>query len=196
MSGSSTQLQRDLLVETGVRTFHERGYTATGVRQVAAAAGVPLGSFTNHFRSKEQFALAVLERYVARLDGIMDATLRDGSREPLHRLDAYFEAIEQALAERNWGTGCLIPDMATETPVHSEVLRGTLVQLLERQTAAFAAVLRNLTGPDDAEDLAAVLLAAWHGTLLRMKVDRTGQPVARFRRVMRSFLPHSPAGQL
>ena len=66
--------QRDLLVATGARLFHERGYTATGVRQIAAAAGVPLGSFTNHYRSKERFALDVLASYAEELDGVMAAT--------------------------------------------------------------------------------------------------------------------------
>ena len=181
--------QRDLLVETGAHLFHERGYTATGVRQVAAAAGVPLGSFTNHFRSKEQFALGALELYVARLGEIMDATLGDSSRPPVQRIHAYFDAIERALGEHDWGVGCLIPDLATETPAHSEVLRLALARVLERQTAAFAGVLRDLTKPDEADDLAAVLLAAWHGTLLRMKVERSGAPVARFKRTLLRLLP-------
>jgi TetR/AcrR family transcriptional repressor of nem operon len=188
MSQPPAPTQRDLLVETGARIFHERGYTATGVRQVAAAADVPLGSFTNHFRSKERFALVVLEHYVARLDGIMDATLHDASQPPAGRIHAYFDAIEHALDEHNWGVGCLIPDLATETPAHSELLRGALVQVLERQTTAFAGVLRELAQPGNADDLAAVLLAAWHGTLLRMKVERSSVPLARFRRTLHRLL--------
>jgi len=188
MSPPPAPTQRDLLVETGARIFHERGYTATGVRQVAAAADVPLGSFTNHFRSKERFALVVLEHYVGRLDRIMQATLNDTSHPPARRIEAYFDAIERALDEHDWGVGCLIPDLATETPAHSALLRGALAEVLERQTAAFAAVLRDLAEPGDADDLAAVLLAAWHGTLLRMKVERSSAPVARFRRTLRRLL--------
>lgn len=179
--------QRDLLIETGARIFHERGYTATGVRQVAAAAAVPLGSFTNHFRSKEQFALAALEHYVARLSQVMQATLDDTSHPPACRVEAYFEAIESALEQHDWGVGCLIPDLAAEAPAHSELLRGALAQILDLQTASFAAVLRDLEMPD-ADDLAAVLLAAWHGTLLRMKVERSSAPVVRFKRTLRRLL--------
>jgi hypothetical protein len=46
--------------------------------------------------------------------------------------------------------------------------------------------------PDDADaaaDLAAFLLAAWHGTLLRMKVERNSAAVDRFRRMLSSLLP-------
>ncbi|MES3101428.1 TetR/AcrR family transcriptional regulator [Sphingomonas faeni] len=188
MSSPSVSSQRDLLVETGARLFHERGYSATGVRQVAAAADVPLGSFTNHFRSKERFALVVLDHYVARLDTIMRVTLGDTSRPPARRLEAYFDAIESALNERDWGVGCLIPDLATEASIHTEPLRGALAKVLEQQTAAFAAVLNDIVETDGVDDVAAVVLAAWHGTLLRMKVERSGEPVARFRRVLRRLL--------
>ena len=188
MTSPSAPTQRELLVETGARMFHERGYTATGVRQVAAAAHVPLGSFTNHFRSKEGFALAVLEHYVCRLDQIMQATLNNPSCPPSRRIEAYFDAIEHALDEHEWGVGCLIPDLATEVPAYSELLRGALARVLERQTTAFTTVLRQLVEPDEADDLAAVLLAAWHGTLLRMKVERSGAPVARFRRILGRLL--------
>ena len=39
------------------------GYVGSSVRDIAAAAGAPQGSFTNHFRSKEEFAGEVLDRY-------------------------------------------------------------------------------------------------------------------------------------
>lgn len=188
MSLLSSSTQRHLLVETGARIFHQRGYTATGVRQVAAAAGVPLGSFTNHFRSKEGFGLAVLDHYVDRLDQIMDATLRDSSLPAVRRIETYFEIIGAALDDHDWAVGCLIPDLATETPAQSELLRVALAQVLERQTAAFADVLSYLVKPGDADDLAAVLLAAWHGTLLRMKVERSNAPVERFRRTLGRIL--------
>ena len=48
--------------------------------------------------------------------------------------------------------------------------------------------MRHLAGPDEADDLAAVLLADGHGTLLRMKVERSGAPAARFRRILGRFL--------
>jgi TetR/AcrR family transcriptional repressor of nem operon len=180
-----TLAQRKLLVETGTRLFHERGYTATGVRQVAAAADVPQGSFTNHFRSKESFGLAVLDNYVERLETIMQATLRDGTRTPADRIDLYFKVVEQSVAARNWHVGCLIPDLAAEVPAHSDALRDALMQIIERQAASFADVLREIADPIDADDTAAILMAAWHGTLLRMKVERNGDAIVRFRRALR-----------
>src|SRR5882672_1420 len=45
------------LLTEGLRVVHERGYGGASVRDIVAAAGVPHGSFTNHFASKEAFGL-------------------------------------------------------------------------------------------------------------------------------------------
>ena len=45
--------------------MHERGYAGASVRDIVQAAGVPQGSFTNHFASKEAFGLEILDLYFA-----------------------------------------------------------------------------------------------------------------------------------
>ena len=51
------------LVDAGSQLFLERGYNETGLNDILAAAGVPKGSFYHHFRSKEDFALEVVDQY-------------------------------------------------------------------------------------------------------------------------------------
>ena len=55
--------------KAGLKVMFRSGYQGASVRDVCAAAGVPQGSFTNHFRSKEVFAQEVLDRYFANLQG-------------------------------------------------------------------------------------------------------------------------------
>ena len=47
----------------------------SSVRDIVRAAGVPQGSFTNHFASKEVFALEALDLYYARSCKMMRETL-------------------------------------------------------------------------------------------------------------------------
>ena len=54
---------REKLLTAGLQVVFEQGYFGASVRDIVQAAGVPQGSFTNHFRSKEAFCLEVLERY-------------------------------------------------------------------------------------------------------------------------------------
>ena len=180
---------RERLIESGVTTLHRRGFTAAGVREITGAAGVPQGAFTNPFRSKEAFGIAVLDRYFERTKAILDATLHDQSRAPVERLRAYFDAITGLLAGAGWRHGCLISNLSLEAAEHSEVLRGRLGQVLGSLTQPIAEVLPaaqaagEVRAALDAEELAEVLIAAWHGAMLRMKVERRREPLDRFQRV-------------
>lgn len=181
---------RDKIIEAGMAAVHRRGFAASGVRDIAVAAAVPLGSFTNHFRSKDRFGVAVLDRYFADLQTVIDTTLRDQSRPPIARLHAYFDAITDRLAASGWRHGCLIGNLSLEVPEHSEALRIRLSELFAEWTQPFAEAVTaaqqagELRADLDADDLAAVLLAGWHGAMMRMKVDRSRAPLDRFRRVV------------
>ena len=183
------QDQASALIESAARLFHRQGYGATGAREIAVAAGVPQGSFTNHFRSKEALATAALDSYVARLTELMRATLDDRTCPAKQRLLAYFDLIAARLADAGWERGCMIPDLATEASAFGETLRSRLVDVLREQSAAFETVLRELLREADAGDMAGFVVAAWHGSLLRMKAERSAEAVDRFRRVLDRLLP-------
>src|SRR5258708_29822183 len=82
---------REKILTEGLRVVHERGFGASSVRDIVQAAGVPQGSFTNHFASKEAFGLEVLARYIAMTDAAVTATLRNDALAPLPRLRRWIE---------------------------------------------------------------------------------------------------------
>jgi len=55
---------REQILTTGLALLHGRGFNATSVQDITEAAGVPKGSFYNHFASKEALGLEVVQRYV------------------------------------------------------------------------------------------------------------------------------------
>lgn len=181
---------RERLIRAGVAVVHERGFGTTGVREIASAAGVPHGSFTNHFRSKEAFGALVLERYYEALDQIMRETLENPALDPLARIWSYFDRVASLVAEGNWRCGCMIPDLAAEVPPHSETIRLRLQDVLQDQACRFerAVGLAQHQWDDVHDDLGSFVLAAWHGTLLRMKVERDGVALDRFRRVLEMLI--------
>ena len=180
---------REKILESGLRTVHERGYSAAGVREITAAAGVPQGSFTNHFPSKEAFGLAVLDRYFEGVEATMEATLGDHVKSPVERLRAYFDVVTCRLARAGWRYGCLIGNLSLEQVEHSEALRDRLAIVMAAITDQFAATVREAQAageirPDlSPEDLASALVSAWQGAMLWMKVHRSPEPIERFHRV-------------
>lgn len=92
------------------------------------------------------------------------------------------------ISQTGWEQGCLTPDLATESSAFGEQLRSRLVDVMQRQVAAFETVLGEALKDADGRDMAAFVIAAWHGTLLRMKAERSQQPIDRFRCVLHSLL--------
>jgi DNA-binding transcriptional regulator YbjK len=81
----SEQRRRGIL-EAVLRLIAEGGVDAVTHRRVAAEAGVPLGSTTYYFRSREELVLEAFRFYVAANTALYADLDRSGERETLHGL--------------------------------------------------------------------------------------------------------------
>ena len=79
--------------------------------------------------------------------------------------------------------------MGLEAAEHSEPIRARLGEIFAEWTLPFADVIRDAQAAGDAsadldpDEAGAALLEAWHGAMLRMKVDRSPAPLKRFKRL-------------
>src|ERR1700712_2552036 len=97
ISRMSRVSNREKILTEGLRVVHAHGYAGASVRDIVQAAGVPQGSFTNHFTSKEAFGLEILELYFSNGRAVMAETLRNDALPPLARLEAYIDANKTRL---------------------------------------------------------------------------------------------------
>ena len=67
---------KQLIQETAVRLFNERGYDQVSLRDIAREAGVAIGSLTYHFRRKEDLLDAILADLHGGFEATLDRTLR------------------------------------------------------------------------------------------------------------------------
>ena len=165
------------------------GYNGTGVRDIVAQAGAPQGSFTNHFRSKEAFAEAVLERYFCHVKTLVAQALDDRSLSPRARLKRYLDIITERLAYDGWTRGCLIGDFSLETAQISEPLRLRLQAIYGEWIEPFAECIAEAQQRGEIAttfppaELAEFLISSWEGAIMRMKVERSVEPLERFKRI-------------
>jgi TetR/AcrR family transcriptional repressor of nem operon len=181
---------REEILDAGLKVMFEAGYQGATVRDICAAAGAPHGSFTNHFRSKEAFAVEVLDRYFANTKGYVRETLEDRSLSPRERLKRYLEIISGVLGDAQWNRGCLIGDFSLETASQSELLREKLEAVFREWRAPFAACIGEAQAAGEIDstfepmELAEFLLASWEGAILRMKVERGPAALNRFKNIV------------
>jgi len=79
---------RDRLIEAARRLFGKRGYEATSIEAVLAAARVKRGSLYHHFQSKEALFDAVLDRQVAGISRAVGLAARAAGPDPVETLRA------------------------------------------------------------------------------------------------------------
>jgi TetR/AcrR family transcriptional repressor of nem operon len=181
---------RARILEAGLKVMACKGYIGAGVRDIVAEASAPQGSFTNHFRSKEDFAREVLDLYFDHTKQAVAEALEDRSLNPRERLARYLDIITDRLVAAAFTRGCLIGDFSLEAAPQSEMLRTRLAEIFAEWRSPFAACIAEgqATGEISAifprEDLADFLLSSWEGAILRMKVERNGAPLERFKRIV------------
>jgi len=181
---------KEQLLADGLELVHARGFGASSVRDIVHAAGVPQGSFTNHFASKEAFGLEILERYHEMTSAAVRATLRNDALPPLRRLRAWIERQLEYLRQDDMRRGCLYGNMSAEASEQSEAIRARVVSVFVENAASIAYCLEaavdagELAPTTDVRELAGFIVSSLQGAILVAKAQRSAVPVERFERVL------------
>jgi TetR/AcrR family transcriptional repressor of nem operon len=181
---------RERILTEGLRVVHERGFANASVRDIVQAAGVPQGSFTNHFASKEAFGLEILDIYDANSRQRIAETLRNDERRPLERLTAYIDLTKDRLNRNSMRSGCLFGNLTAESSDNSEPIRRRIVEIFADTRAAFAYCLRAAVAAGevpatlDCEEVAGFIVSSLQGAILLSKAHRSPEPIERFKRIL------------
>ena len=180
---------REQLIEAALENLHLHGFNGTGVQDIVDAAGVPKGSFYNHFESKDSLALEALERYWQSGAG-RRALLSDTSVDPVERLRRYFRALAEVAIRQNFRKGCMIGNFSTELSVQNKEIRERLAEIYAAWTRALLSCVREAEKAGrvrprlPASAIAAFLVNAWEGAALRSKVEQDKSSFDQFERVI------------
>jgi TetR/AcrR family transcriptional regulator, transcriptional repressor for nem operon len=169
---------KDKILANGLKVVLERGYVGASVRDIVEAAGVPQGSFTNHFASKEAFSLEILDLYFANNRVVIANTLRNDALPPLKRLRAYIDASITAIRNHGTKNGCLVGNFAAEASDHSEIIRkrvsGIYTEVRDAVTDCLKAAVKDGDLPKNlkAGEMASFIVTGLQGAWLVSKVER------------------------
>ena len=174
---------RDRLLQAGVCVFSRSGFNGSSVQDVTEAAGVPKGSFYNHFDSKETLGAAVVEYFWDDKASRMLAILDQEGAEPLARLRRYFEQAIVEIEAKDYTCGCFLGNMTSDhSAVISERLSGIYAKWTERVACCLAQAqdAGALRREADPAVLATFALNAWEGAMLRARVAKSSRPLQQF----------------
>ena len=108
------------LLDATLDVVRRRGYAATRVEDICAAAGVTKGSFFHHFDSKDELALAAAARWRENADALFAAADFNAIDDPLERLLGYVDfrkaLLQGELAEYTCFAGTVIQEAYATHP--------------------------------------------------------------------------------
>ena len=169
---------RQRLIDAGLRMLLERGYNHLGVQALLDATGVPKGSFYHGFRDKEDFALCVIDAYMAEVHMALDACLADTSKPPLDRIRAFFEMVEAKYRSEGY-MGCLLGGLVQELSGVSDVFRARIAECFAAIAHRIAICLEearcagDIVAEADPATMADLLVDCWEGAALRCRLRRS-----------------------
>lgn len=177
------QIKREKLLDQGVSLLLEKGYHATGLKEILSTVQIPKGSFYAYFNSKEQFAAEAISHYIEPFIQRLSAHLQNPERDGLASLKAYYMELIAEVAQSGFKGGCLLGNLMGEIGDTSPLCRNALLDAVERycelqKTALERGQREGKVRMDrSAKAMADLMLNGWQGALLRMKVEQSVEPL-------------------
>jgi AcrR family transcriptional regulator len=166
------------IVESAVELAERGGFEAVRLRDVAAHAGVALGTLYRRFRSKEDLLLAALEQEVAGLEQRMTRRPPKGETR-LERVTSFFQAATRALCRRPNLARAMIRAVTTGDPELTQKMASFHARVGDFVTMALRgaeAPGEALPATDEEQALARSLQMVWFAALVGWSGGLHGQP--------------------
>jgi TetR/AcrR family transcriptional repressor of nem operon len=173
---------RDKILATGQRIMGGKGFSAVGLNEVLAAAGVPKGSFYHYFGSKEAFGQAMLDAYFEDYLSDMDRILVQAGGTGAQRLENYFQAWQDNQSFEDCQGKCLAVKLGAEVADLSESMRNAMkrgtASIVDGMSRAIEAGVADGSVSIDQppHEVAQSLYQLWLGASVMVKIVRDTAP--------------------
>ncbi|GAA4428292.1 TetR/AcrR family transcriptional regulator [Bremerella cremea] len=104
---------RERIVDTALRLFYSDGINSVGIDRIIAEADVAKMTLYNHFKSKDDLILAVLQRRDAIFFQFFDEQIEKGASKKGGRLGGFFTALKKWFSAPEF-RGCMFINTAAE----------------------------------------------------------------------------------
>ena len=189
------KIYKEDIIQSGYDLFYEKGYSVTGIKEITEKIDIPKGSFYNHFKSKEEFGIAVLDNYIQKNIAFLKQVLLNPEQSPINNLKQFFnDYIKLQEEELECSKGCLMANLTMELADVNQAFQLKAMNGFETVTAVFenclnrAKDLGEINIDTDTETMASFIVNSWQGAALRMKADKSTDALKTFYQTLFSFI--------
>jgi TetR/AcrR family transcriptional repressor of nem operon len=169
---------REKLLDAAQRLMLIKGYPATTIDEICAAAKLTKGSFFHYFESKEDLGKALLDRYASSGQRMEWSALRVNNRDPLERVYGYLDFSARLYQRPHGRNGCLLGNFAQELSETHPEIRSLCAERFDEWAATFKQTLDEAKRKHrpratlDTQSLAEHFIAVLEGSLILGKAHR------------------------
>ncbi len=180
------KIHREDILQVGMELMFLNGYHASGIKEITQRISIPKGSFYNHFKSKEDFALELLQNYCDNGRAQYISYLSDASYKPVERLRRLFSSFIDGYANMDYKLGCLMGNFSIELSDVNDQFKKLLSVEFDKFEQLIVDCLNEaveqgqLNAKADTPTIGACILNLWHGALVRMKSTGDEKPLRDF----------------
>jgi AcrR family transcriptional regulator len=163
--------KRDALLQSALALFAERGYEETSIEEIARQAGVAVGGFYQHFASKRQILLVLMDRLLQEASML---TLEAGSADLPDIRNGIARLLRQAF-QVDWGYAGAYRAWREAAVLDGELqaMQQQIEAWTARQLALLFQALRQLPGARSGVDTE---MLAWELALLLLRLAESPLP--------------------
>ena len=118
---------RERILELAESAVLEKGFAATSIDELIAAAGITKSGFFYHFKDKGELATALMQRYITRNDAVLIdifARAEELNEDPLHGYLVAMKLLAEMTADLPAGhPGCLVASFCYQDRLFSQEIR-------------------------------------------------------------------------
>lgn len=185
------KIYREDILKAGIELIHLHGYAATGIKDITERVKIPKGSFYNHFKSKEQFGLEIIDYYMAKMVVNLISNLKDKKVQPLRRIKLALETDITFQKNKNeCKLGCMVGNLCQELGDVDDAFNNAISNAFSEMSSAFAMCIqeaidaKEINSEYNAEQLADYIINGWQGAMLRMKAERNTESMELFVKIL------------
>ncbi len=168
---------KERIIEVASNLFYFQGYNQTGINQIIAEAGVAKASMYQHFRSKEDIAVAYLKgRHIMWMGKLNECVERKNHKKG--KIVGCFDYLTEWLTEVNF-RGCGWQNIIADLPEdHTKILDQAILHKNE-----FRVWIHNLLKEDknyndkQAEELGDEILILIEGAIILSQIQKKEWPI-------------------
>ena len=174
---SKAQETKVRIIRQAAELFNQKGYAGSSIADIMQATGLKKGGIYNHFKSKDELALAAFDYAVNLLTQKLWNAIKT-ERNAIARLEALVSSYLDFIENPPISGGCPILNTAIETDDTDSPLRDRALAAIDSWRSLIVRIVtkginkREVRSTVDPDTVATIIIANIEGAMMMSKLDR------------------------